>query len=321
MLIDSVEITVRAGRGGDGVVAWRREKFVPKGGPDGGDGGRGGSVYLVGSNNVDTLGSFRYRKVFQAPDGENGRSKKQYGKAADDLELFVPLGTIIHDQTTGRVLADVTEVNQKIRVGRGGDGGLGNPHFASATHQRPTEQTNGKPGQTRSLRLELQLIADAALVGKPNAGKSSIITALTGVEARIGAYAFSTTEPILGVMRVGERTITLVDLPGLIAGAHTGKGLGDKFLQHLRRVKVIVHVVDATDSDCVASIKEIEHELKQYQADFLEKPRILVLNKADLLTEKEKKILQKAFPRAIVISASAKENLNALRDALIEINP
>lgn len=316
MLIDSVEITVRAGRGGNGIIAWRREKYVPFGGPDGGDGGRGGSVYFVGSNNVDTLSSFRYRKVFQAADGENGRSKRQHGRAAEDLELLVPQGTVVIDDESGKILTDITEVGQRYRVAKGGVGGLGNPHFATATNQKPEEQTDGKPGEVKKIRLELQLIADAALVGKPNAGKSSIISALTGVEARIGAYAFSTTEPVLGVMRSGDETITLVDLPGLIEGAHRGKGLGDKFLQHLRRVSQIIHVVDATEPDIKTAISEIDTELKEYDPILLEKPKILVLNKIDLLNPKELSSLKKSFSQALYISAQEKINLNDLREAI-----
>jgi GTP-binding protein len=319
MLIDSVEITVRAGRGGDGIVAWRREKYVPHGGPDGGDGGRGGDVYLIGSNNVDTLSSFRYRKVFQAADGENGRHKRQHGRSGENLELLVPLGTVVMDAETGKVLADITENSQRFLVAKGGAGGLGNVHFATATNQKPVQQTDGEPGEVKKLKLELRLIADAALVGKPNAGKSSIISALSGAHSQIGAYAFSTTQPILGVMRTGSDSITLVDLPGLVEGAHRGKGLGDKFLQHLRRVKIIIHVIDSTEPIINDSISQIETELKKYEPALLEKPRILVFNKIDLLTPEEISSLKEKFPQALYISAQEKINLNSLRQALTQL--
>lgn len=318
MLVDQVEVELRAGRGGDGVVSWRREKFVPKGGPDGGDGGRGGDVILRSTNNLDTLSPFRFRKVFQAEDGERGANKRKTGAGGGDLELLVPVGTAVIDLETGRTLKDFERDNEQFRIAKGGIGGLGNIHFVSATHQRPTESTPGKPGETRKVRLELKLIADVALVGEPNAGKSSILKALTGAEVRIGDYAFSTTQPALGVMKRGRQSLTLVDLPGLLSGAHQGRGLGDKFLQHATRVKTMLHVVDAT-SDIAASLTMIENELRQYADELASKPRQLVINKIDLIKPSELKKLQKSYPKAVFTSVVDKNGLEQLRQLLTKL--
>ncbi|MBI4948220.1 GTPase ObgE [Candidatus Berkelbacteria bacterium] len=318
MLVDSVDVTLRAGKGGDGVVSWRREKYVPKGGPDGGDGGDGGSIYLRASHNQDTLSSFRFRKEFKAHDGENGRSKKMAGKGGEDLELLVPVGTIVLSNQDHQVLADLDTDGRKILIVRGGKGGLGNVHFATATHQQPTESTKGTHGETREVTLQLEMIADVALVGLPNAGKSSIINALTGVEARIGAFAFSTTSPVLGVLRHEDLTITLIDLPGLIEGAHKGRGLGDSFLKHTKRVKALAHVVDATN-DIQQSLDTVNDELQKFDSVLLEKPKILIINKIDLLKDSELKALKKSFPDAIFISAEKKTNINTLRNEFIKL--
>ncbi len=319
MLIDSVEITVRAGKGGDGVVSWRREKHVPKGGPDGGDGGRGGNVVFLADTNVDTLTSFRYRKVFQAEDGERGKSKKMAGRGGADLELIVPPGTVISESETGRLLRDLTQAGERYVIARGGEGGLGNPHFASATHQRPEEATPGKPGQSKKIRLELQLIADVALIGQPNAGKSSIINCLTDAKSRIGAFAFSTRDPVLGVMNAGDKNITLVDLPGLLEGAHIGKGLGDQFLKHARRVRAIAHVVDASQPYPEKALKNVRHELEQFDPALMERPNIIIFNKLDLLNSEERSDLAKEFPEALFVSAETKDGIEILRQRLTEL--
>lgn len=318
MLIDSVEVTLRAGKGGDGVVSWRREKYVPKGGPDGGDGGHGGSVFIRASHNQDTLSSFRFRKEFKAEDGENGKSKRKYGKAGEDLELLVPVGTLITNNANQQLIADLDSDGKRFLICRGGKGGLGNVHFATATHQQPTESTNGKMGEVVQVTLQLEMIADVALVGLPNAGKSSIINALTGTDARIGAFAFSTTAPVLGVLRHEDKTITLIDLPGLIEGAHKGRGLGDSFLKHTKRVKLLAHVVDCT-TDVKSSLQTVKDELEKFDHDLLNKPSILVLNKIDLLSEDELLELKKANKDAIFISAEQKTNTNELRNKIITI--
>lgn len=315
MLIDRVEVELIAGHGGNGVVSWRREKFVPKGGPDGGDGGRGGNITLKASHDMDTLTNFRFKKTFRAENGENGASKKMTGKGGKDLELLVPVGTIVQDVQTDEVLADLTESGQEYRVVKGGQGGLGNQHFATATHQRPTEFTPGQPGQTRVVKLELKLIADFALIGEPNAGKSSLLKALTGAEVRIGDYAFSTTQPALGVLKAGNCTATLVDLPGLLSGAHQGRGLGDTFLQHATRVKALLHVVDAT-SDIAASEAMIAAELAHYAPELAAKPRVVVINKIDLVSPAELKKLKKSFPKAILTSVNNQTGLNDLEKVI-----
>ncbi|MEX0594730.1 MAG: GTPase ObgE [Patescibacteria group bacterium] len=319
MLVDNVEITIKSGKGGDGIVAWRREKHVPLGGPDGGDGGRGGSVYLLSDNNVDTLSSFRYRKVFSAEDGQRGMSKKKHGRSADDLILSVPVGTLVTDAITGQLVFDFTQLGQKYRLARGGDGGLGNPHFAHATNQKPEEFTPGKPGITKQLRLELKLIADVALIGQPNAGKSSIINCLTEAHSRVGAFAFSTREPVLGAMDASDNKIILVDLPGLLEGAHKGKGLGDEFLKHAQRVRAIIHVIDATQPNPQNALDQIKNELIQYDEHLSTLPTLIVLNKIDLLSQQERKTIAKKFPEALMVSAETKEGIDTLRRGIIKL--
>ncbi|HUD21045.1 MAG TPA: Obg family GTPase CgtA [Candidatus Saccharimonadales bacterium] len=314
MLVDRVEVTLKAGRGGDGIVSWRREKFVPKGGPDGGDGGRGGSITLHSSDNLDTLSSFRYRDIFHAADGGRGQSKKMYGAAGEDLELLVPTGTVVTD-IEGKTLADFTAPDQTVLIAKGGRGGKGNVHFVSATHQHPEEFTKGEAGATLKVVMELRFIADLALIGEPNGGKSSLIAALTGVDARIGAYPFSTTQPILGVLKLGDRRLTLVDLPGLLEGAHQGKGLGDSFLKHLKRVKGLIEVVDATETIDAAE-KIVLSEVEKFDPALTKLPRLLVLNKIDLLNKTEVANLKKDYPQAVLVSATEKTHLDDLKTAL-----
>ncbi|MEK7535274.1 MAG: Obg family GTPase CgtA [Patescibacteria group bacterium] len=318
MLVDSVEIELKAGDGGDGVIAWRREKFVPRGGPDGGDGGMGGSVILRATHNLDTLSSFRFRKTFKAERGQNGANKRKSGPSGEDLELLVPIGTRVINLQGNQVIADLTESERTVIVARGGRGGLGNVHFVSSTNQNPFEATKGHPGQILEVKLELQLVADVALIGEPNSGKSSIIKALTGASGRIGAYAFSTTEPVLGVLKKGDLQVTLVDLPGLIEGAHRGRGLGHKFLRHTQRVKLLLHIVEATIPNIPQSEKVILNELKHYDPSLVDKPRILVLNKIDLLTQKEISDLEHSYPDAVLVSAKDNTNLSNLINGIKE---
>jgi len=316
MLVDSATITVIAGSGGDGIVSWRREKSVAKGGPDGGDGGKGGDVYLRSTDNLDTLSSFRHRQIFRAVSGEHGRSKKRTGASGDDLELLVPTGTVIINEDTGERLADLAKTGEKVLIAKGGRGGLGNPHFASSTHQNPFESIKGEPGEKLVIRLELNLVSDAALIGKPNSGKSSLLNALTNANSRVASFAFSTVEPILGVAHYQHQKITFVDLPGLIADAHKGKGMGDKFLKHLQRVRLIVHVVDPTQPNYQQSVIEINQELALYSAKLAKLRQLLVFNKSDLLTEKEKATLLKEYKGALIVSALKGENLDRLMEGV-----
>jgi GTP-binding protein len=316
MLIDTVEVELSAGKGGDGIVSWRREKFVPRGGPDGGDGGRGGSVILRASSNLDTLSTFRYRKVFRAEDGENGKSKRMAGSAGKDLELLVPVGTVVTLIGTDKELYDLTKPDQTVKIVHGGKGGLGNIHFSTSTNQAPQESTKGEKGEHCSVTLELRLVADVALIGEPNAGKSSLLKVLTGVEGRIGAYQFSTTEPLLGVLKHGKNRLTLIDLPGILEGAHKGRGLGTQFLRHVKRVHGLLHVVDATHPDIDQSISVINQELASYDPRLANLPRLLVLNKIDLLTKEELTALKKKYPKAIFTTVLAKGRQEELIEAI-----
>lgn len=318
MLVDAVEVTFKAGKGGDGVVSWRREKHVPKGGPDGGDGGRGGSITLIASDNVDTLTSFQNRKIFQAEDGHNGEGKKKTGAAGDDLELLVPTGTILTNLATSKVIGDLLKVGDRMTIARGGRGGLGNVHFATPAHQNPFESTEGTLGEVKKLRLELRLIADIALIGEPNAGKSSLLVALTGVNSRVGAYPFSTVHPVLGVLHHGDKRVVLVDLPGLLEGAHQGKGLGDTFLQHAQRVRALVQVIDGT-TDVKKSEQTILHELSQFDVKLAKLPRVIVINKVDLLTADELQQIRQLAPQAIVTSTVSQSGIAELKVAIVDL--
>ncbi|OGD61509.1 hypothetical protein A3A71_02695 [Candidatus Berkelbacteria bacterium RIFCSPLOWO2_01_FULL_50_28] len=318
MLVDTVELELKAGNGGDGVVSWRREKGEEKGGPDGGDGGKGGDIAFISSNNTDTLADFRYRKQFKAEDGQKGARKKRKGHDGAVLELIVPTGTVVTDTIFNHQLADFTKTDMRIVLALGGIGGKGNVHFVSATHQNPFEFTSGIPGQKLQVRLELRLVADVAIVGEPNAGKSSLLKALCGVSGRIGAYKFSTVEPVLGVATINGQKVTLVDLPGLIKDAHLGKGLGTEFLRHSSRVRLIVHVIDASLESPKLSEKVILDEIKSYDVKLLDLPRIVILNKMDLLNEEQVTALNKDFPDSILISAEQNTGISELKEAIVE---
>lgn len=278
--IDEARIFVRAGKGGNGAVSFRREKFVPRGGPDGGDGGRGGDVVLRGSRNLDTLYSFRHQLQFIAESGANGRGAKQHGKRGANLVIDVPLGTIVRDEEG--LVADVARDGETALVARGGKGGLGNVHFATATHRAPRMARKGEPGEERRLDLELKSIGDVGLVGEPNVGKSSLLAALSAARPEIGAYPFTTLSPNLGVAMVDDVPFVVVDIPGLIEGAYEGRGLGHRFLRHVERARMLVHVVDAASPDPVASYQRIRHELQEYKPELLEKPEIVAANKIDI---------------------------------------
>jgi GTP-binding protein len=298
--IDEAKIEVIAGDGGAGSASMRREKFIEFGGPDGGDGGRGGSVYAIADRNINTLIDYRYSKTHLAKNGEPGRGADCYGRAGDDIELRMPVGTIITDFETGDLIADLTKHSERLCLAEGGVGGWGNIHFKSSTNRAPRQKTNGKPGVRRKLKLELKVLADVGLLGMPNAGKSTLITAVSNARPKIADYPFTTLHPNLGVVRVGsERSFVIADIPGLIEGAAEGAGLGHRFLRHLQRTGVLLHLVDVApfdeNVDIAADAKAIVNELRKYDEALYQKPRWLVLNKVDMLQPEERQKVIKDF--------------------------
>lgn len=301
--IDEARIEVFAGRGGNGVASFRREKFVPFGGPDGGDGGKGGSVYAVADENVNTLVEFRFVKKYLAEHGERGRGADCYGKGGDDIELKMPVGTVITDHDTGELVADLTHHGQRIMIARGGKGGLGNIHFKSSTNRAPRQCTPGEQGEQRTLKLELKVLADVGLLGMPNAGKSTFIRAVSAARPKVADYPFTTLHPNLGVVRMDDtRSFVIADIPGLIEGAAEGAGLGHRFLKHLQRTGLLLHVVDVApfdpDVNPVREARAIVEELKKYDEELHGKPRWLVLNKVDMLPPDERELTVSAFLKA-----------------------
>ncbi|MDB5822717.1 MAG: hypothetical protein JWR21_1421 [Herminiimonas sp.] len=298
--IDEARIEVIAGDGGNGVASFCREKFRPFGGPDGGDGGKGGSIWAVADRNINTLVDYRYSKLHKARDGENGRGADCYGKGADDIELRMPVGTLIMDRNDGEVIADLTEHGQKVLLAKGGEGGWGNIHFKSSTNRAPRQKSDGKEGERRELQLELKVLADIGLLGMPNAGKSTFITAVSNARPKIADYPFTTLHPNLGVVRVShEKSFVIADIPGLIEGAAEGAGLGIQFLRHLQRTRLLLHIIDMAPFDSgvdpVKEAKAIVKELKKYDETLFDKPRWLVLNKMDVVPEDERKKRVKDF--------------------------
>ncbi|MEX1296746.1 MAG: GTPase ObgE [Candidatus Limnocylindrales bacterium] len=332
MFLDQVDLTVIAGNGGNGAATFRREAHVPRGGPDGGDGGRGGSVFLVVDVGQTMLVDYRFKHHFRARHGGSGQRSRRHGKAGADLELAVPPGTTIYDAATGDLMADLVFPGQRMMVARGGRGGLGNTHFATSTHQAPRHAQKGEPGEQRRLRLELRLIADVGLVGLPNAGKSTLLTALTAATPKIANYPFTTLEPNLGVLDFAEddplddRRPTLADLPGLIEGASAGAGLGHAFLRHVERTRVLVHVVDLSEADPERDYQVIREELEARDPKLLDKTTLVVANKMDLEPERE---TLRAFNEAraregievVQVSAAQRLGLVELRSALARLLP
>ena len=291
--IDEAKIFVAAGDGGNGVVSFRREKYEPEGGPDGGDGGKGGSVKVLADRNINTLVEYRYSRKFIAQRGENGASAGCYGKGGKDIVLRVPVGTVITDVNTGRVVADLATDGQTMLIAKGGKGGLGNVHFKSSTNRAPRQCTKGDPGEECDLRLELRVLADVGLLGLPNAGKSTFIRAVSAARPKVADYPFTTMHPNLGVVRVSEnKSFVIADIPGLIEGAAEGAGLGIRFLKHLARTRVLLHIIDLApldpEADPVRDAKAIVGELEKYSPELAAKPRWLVLNKLDLIPEEER---------------------------------
>ncbi len=289
MFIDEARIYVRSGTGGNGAVHFRREKYVPRGGPDGGDGGRGGDLILKVLHTLNTLSSFRYNQKFIADDGKNGAKQKMTGRSADNLIVYVPPGTIVYDDDTGELIGDLTERDQELLICKGGRGGRGNVHFVSSRHQVPRVGEKGAPYEERNLRLELKLIADVGIVGVPNAGKSSLLAAVSNATPKIANYPFTTLEPNLGVVELDlDNSLVFADIPGLIEGAHQGAGLGDTFLRHIQRTKVLIHVLDGMSMDPIADFTQINAEMALFDEDLKSKAQIVVFNKMDIPEVKEK---------------------------------
>jgi GTP-binding protein len=296
MLYDHTKIYVKAGNGGDGSIHFRREKYVPFGGPDGGDGGRGGSIYIEATSNMNTLIDYRYRQHFKAGSGGHGGGQKKHGAKGEDLVLRVPRGTVIRDAETNELIADLVDDGQRVMVARGGRGGLGNVHFATATHQAPREAQKGEPGEERWLLLELRLIADVGLVGYPNAGKSTLLSVVSAARPKIADYPFTTLSPNLGVVTIGQRgsgdelEFVLADIPGLIEGAAQGVGLGSEFLRHIQRTRLLIHMLDGASigRDPWQDFQAINQELREYDEHLATRPQIVVLNKMDLPEAQER---------------------------------
>jgi len=328
--IDEASIEVHAGKGGDGMASFRREKYVPRGGPDGGDGGRGGSIWAIADRNINTLIDYRYARIHRAKNGEKGQGADCYGRSAQDIVLRMPVGTVISDAESGEVIADLAHDADKALIAKGGKGGLGNLHFKSSINRAPRQFTRGEEGETRTLRLELKLLADVGLLGMPNAGKSTFIRAISAARPKVADYPFTTLNPSLGVVRVDEsRSFVVADIPGLIEGAAEGAGLGHQFLRHLARTHLLLHLIDIApadpDADPVHEARAIVAELKKYDETLYRKPRWIVLNKVDLLPGDRRASLVQKFLRRLawkrrtfVISALNGEGCRELTYAVME---
>ncbi|MEZ0232156.1 MAG: Obg family GTPase CgtA [Methylophilaceae bacterium] len=326
--IDEATIKVYAGDGGNGVATFRREKYEPMGGPSGGDGGRGGSIYVVADRNINTLVDYRYTRVFRGKRGENGRSSDQYGAGGDDMVLRVPVGTVISDKATEQVIVDLAEHDQRAMLAKGGNGGLGNIHFKSSVNRAPRQCTKGEPGEEFELYFELKVLADVGLLGMPNAGKSTFIRSVSAAKPKVADYPFTTLHPNLGVVRVDtNRSFVIADIPGLIEGAAEGAGLGHQFLRHLARTRVLLHLVDIAPFDEAVSpvqeAKAIVEELRKYDEELYNKPRWLVLNKVDMLpdvkSEVEKFVKEYGWEgRCFAISAISGIGCKELTYAIME---
>lgn len=323
MFIDKASVIIKAGDGGDGAVSFRHEKFVDKGGPDGGDGGNGGDVILLASRNQNTLANFRYQKRLEAENGQSGQKRRRHGKTGQDLVVHVPVGTVVTDQS-GEVIADLAHDGQEEVIARGGQGGFGNAHFVSSTRQAPRVAEKGEEGDELDLSFELKTIAEVGLVGLPNAGKSTLLARISNARPEIADYPFTTLTPNLGVVDIDKSSSLLIaDIPGLIEGASAGKGLGDEFLRHVERTLVLVHLIDIYNDDIAGAYRTIQSELKAYRVDLTERPQIVVLNKIEGLDDEivadRLKELKKALPKGakvMAISAASNQNVQELLYAL-----
>jgi len=321
--VDEANIKVQAGDGGNGCISFRREKFIPFGGPDGGDGGFGGSVWLVADEGLNTLVDFRHQRSFKAKRGENGMGSQMYGKGGEDTTIRVPVGTMVTNVDTDEVIGDLTSHGQRMLVAQGGKGGLGNIHFKTSVNRAPRKATPGTPGEVRELKLELRLLADVGLLGFPNAGKSTFIRAVSAATPRVADYPFTTLHPNLGVVSLGtDQSFVIADIPGLIEGASEGAGLGIQFLRHVARTSLLLHIVDIAPvdgSDVAVQVRAIEQELRKFNPELLERPRWLVLNKADMLAEDERQAVAEKIVAELgwtqpwfLVSALARENTMAV---------
>jgi GTPase len=322
--LDEAKVYIASGAGGNGCVSFRREKFIEFGGPNGGDGGKGGDVVIEAVNGLNTLIDYRYQQHFKAQRGGNGMGKDRAGANGKDVVLKVPIGTQVYEEDGETLIADLTEVGQRATIAEGGNGGFGNAHFKSSTNRAPRRANPGQPGEERTIRLRLKLIADAGLIGLPNAGKSTFLAAVSAAKPKIADYPFTTLHPQLGVVKVDEREFVLADLPGLVEGAHEGTGLGDRFLGHTERCRVLLHLVDGTIEDAGAAYRTVRAELEAYGQGLSEKPEIVALSKADAMTPELIKVqsakLRKACRKTpLVLSAQSGEGVQEALRAVAKI--
>ena len=321
--LDQAKIYIKAGNGGSGSASFRREKFVEYGGPDGGDGGAGGSIIFQSDRNLNTLIDFRYAQHFKAQHGKPGSKRNKTGANGEDLILRVPLGTQVYEEDNNTLIYDFTKNKEKYLVASGGKGGLGNVRFKSSTNRAPRKKTNGKLGEEFWIWLQLKVIADIGIIGKPNAGKSSLLAALTRAKPKIANYPFTTINPNLGVSYYAGKEITLADIPGLVEGAHKGVGLGDKFLRHIERCKILLHLIDLSEDDLLNSYKKIKSELSNYDKDLIKKKEIIFFNKSDLLDDNEINEKLKEFKKKIkikyeILSVHSNKDIQKIKKLLIK---
>tara|TARA_X000001036_G_scaffold134664_1_gene127406 strand:+ start:2540 stop:3526 length:987 start_codon:yes stop_codon:yes gene_type:complete len=321
--LDQAKIYIKAGNGGSGSASFRREKFIEYGGPDGGDGGNGGSVIFVSERNLNTLIDFRYSQHFKAEKGQDGSKRNKTGAGGEDLIIKVPVGTQIYEEDNNTLIYDFVKNNEKYLIATGGKGGLGNVRFKSSTNRAPKKKTKGKLGEEFWIWLQLKVIADIGIVGLPNAGKSSLLAALTKARPKIASYPFTTLDPNLGVAYYDNKEITLADIPGLVEGAHKGVGLGDKFLRHIERCKVLLHLIDLSEEDLLGNYKKIRNELSNYDKNLSKKKEIIFFNKSDLFDKKDIDIKIKTFKNKIkskleIISIFSKKDLLKIKKILLK---
>ena len=320
--LDQVKIYIKAGNGGDGSPSFRREKFIEFGGPDGGDGGNGGSIILKAERNLNTLIDFRYQQHHKAKRGDNGSGQNRTGKSGDDLILKVPIGTQVFEEDNKTMIFDFIKIGEEFIAAKGGKGGLGNTKFKSSTNRAPRKFTKGTVGEEFTIWLQLKTIADLGIIGLPNAGKSSLLAAITNANPKIANYQFTTLNPNLGVTRYDNKEVTIADIPGLVEGAHKGKGLGVQFLKHIERCKSLLHMIDITSNDLIKDYKKVKNELKSYSPNLIKKKELIVLNKTDLIDENELKKIYKSFSKnmkseVITLSTVEKKSINKIRSKII----